>query len=84
MKKILLVIVSASLFALGAAYAKEVRDWKDLEEVHKHVNEALHEMERAQKANHYDMGGHATKAEEALRQAERELHEAIESAKREK
>jgi len=84
MKKILLVVASASLFAFGSAYAKDVRDWKDLEQVHKHVNEALHEMERAQKANHYDMGGHATKAEEALRQAERELHEAVESAKREK
>ena len=84
MKKILLVLVGASLFAFGFAYGKEVRDWKDLEEVHKHVDEAIHEMERAQKANHYDMGGHATKAEEALRHAERELHEAIESAKKEK
>lgn len=63
------------------AYAEKIHDGKDLEKVHEHVNEAIHEMERAQKANHYDMGGHAAKAEEELRHVERELHEAIESAK---
>lgn len=81
MKNILFVIFGVSMLSFGSAYAKEVRDWKDLEKVHEHVKEAIHEMERAQKANHYDMGGHAAKAEEALRHAERELHEAIESAK---
>jgi hypothetical protein len=84
MKKILFVIFSASMLSVSSAYANEVRDWKDLEKVHEHINEAIHEMERAQKANHYDMGGHAAKAEEALRHAEHELHEAIESSKREK
>lgn len=84
MKKILFVILGVSALSFSSAYADKVRDWKDLEEVHKHVNEALHEMERAQKANHYDMGGHAAKAEEELRQVERELHEAIESVKKDK
>jgi len=72
------------MLSFSSAYAEKVRDWKDLEKVHEHVNEAIHEMERAQKANHYDMGGHASKAEEELRHAERELHEAIEAAKAEK
>jgi hypothetical protein len=55
-----------------------------LDKVHNHVQEAIKEMERARAANHYDMDGHGAKAEEAMRQAERELHEAVESAKRAK
>ena len=81
MKSILFAIFGLSLLAAGSVYAKEVRDWKDLEKTHKHVQEAIHEMERAQKANHYDMGGHAAKAEKDLRDAEHELHEAVEAAK---
>jgi hypothetical protein len=38
-------------------------------------------MERARAANHYDMAGHGVKAEEHLRAAERELHDAVEAAK---
>jgi hypothetical protein len=68
-------------FAAGIALADKVRDWHDLEEVHAHVTEAIHEMERARAANHYDMAGHGAKAEEHLRQAEHELHEAIEASK---
>jgi len=49
--------------------------------VHGHVVEAIHEMERARAANHYDMAGHGVKAEELLHGAERELHEAIEASK---
>ena len=84
MKTILFAIVGVSLLAASSVYAKEVHDWKDLEKTHKHVQEAIHEMERAQKANHYDMGGHAAKAEKALREAEHELHDTVESAKSEK
>ncbi len=81
MKSIVYLTLGFSLLAASSVYAREVRDWRDLEETHKHVQEAIHEMERAQKANHYDMGGHAAKAEQALREAERELHEAVEAAK---
>jgi hypothetical protein len=83
MKKTLVVtIVSACLsFAGGAALAERVHDWHDIDEVHNHVVEAIHEMERARAANHYDMAGHGAKAEEHLRAAERELHESIESAR---
>jgi len=68
-------------FVSGAAFAERVWDWHDLEAVHKHVQEAIHEMERARAANHYDMGGHGVRAEEHLRAAEHELHDAIESAR---
>ncbi|HXP46868.1 MAG TPA: hypothetical protein VN810_06290 [Terriglobales bacterium] len=82
MKRAIAIAVLALSFVAGAAFGDRVRDWHDLEAVHKHVQEAIHEMERARAANHYDMDGHGVKAEEHLRQAEHELHEAIESAKR--
>jgi hypothetical protein len=73
--------VSLLTFAAGAAVADKVRDWHDLDKVHAHVLESIHEMERARAANHYDMAGHGAKAEELLRQTERELHEAVEAAR---
>jgi len=69
-------------FLAGAAFADRVRDWRDIEAVHDHVLAAIHDMERARAANHYDMDGHGVKAEEHLRAAERELHESIEWAHR--
>ncbi len=82
MKKILQMgAVIGLAFASGAVLADKVHDWHDLEKVHVHVQEAIHEMERARAANHYDMAGHGAKAEELLHQTERELHEAVEAAK---
>jgi len=81
MKKIVAILGLCLAFVAGAAFADKVRDWHDLDAVHKHVTEAIQEMERAQKANHYDMSGHAVKAEAHLRDADRELNLAIESAK---
>ncbi|MFZ0481036.1 MAG: hypothetical protein WAL71_17995 [Terriglobales bacterium] len=66
-------------FVAGIAVAEKVHDWADLEGAHNHVMEAMKQMDRARAANHYDMGGHGAKAEEHLRAAEHELHDAIES-----
>jgi hypothetical protein len=68
-------------FVAGIAVADRVRDWRELDEVHNHVLEAIHEMEIARAANHYDMAGHGAKAEEDLRKAEHELHDAIDAAR---
>jgi hypothetical protein len=81
MKKALAVVTLALSFVAGAALSGQVRDWRDLDAVHRHVVEAIHEMERARAANHYDMEGHGIKAEEHLRAAERELALAIDAAK---
>ncbi len=81
MRKTVLAVTAGLALASGLACADPVRDWHDLDKVHNHVVEAIHEMERARAANHYDMAGHGAKAEELLRQAERELHEAVEAAK---
>jgi hypothetical protein len=82
-KKSLLIGLTGILIGTTGtwALADPVRDWRDLEKVHAHVMEAIHEMERARAANHYDMAGHGAKAEELLRQAERELHESVQAAR---
>jgi hypothetical protein len=81
MRKALAVSALALSFVAGAALSAQVRDWHDLDAVHKHVTESIHEMEHARAANHYDMEGHGAKAEEHLRAAERELGLAIDAAK---
>jgi len=82
MKKLFLTVMVALSLAAGTAFGEKVRDWKDLHKVHEHIKEAIHEMERARAMNHYDMAGHGAKAEELLRQAEKELHEAVEASKK--
>jgi hypothetical protein len=82
MKRLLAVSALALSFVAGAAVSAQVRDWHDLDGVHKHVVESIHEMERARAANHYDMDGHGAKAEEHLRAAEHELAMAIDAARR--
>jgi len=82
MKRTLIAGAICLSFLAGAAFADRVRDWRDIEDVHDHIVAAIHDMERARAANHYDMDGHGVKAEEHLRAAERELHESIEWAHR--
>jgi hypothetical protein len=81
MKKVFAVCALALAFLAGAVVSAQVRDWHDLDGIHKHVIESIHEMERARAANHYDMQGHGVKAEEHLRAAEHELDLAIRSAR---
>jgi hypothetical protein len=79
------LVIAASVLTLASGLAlAQVRDWRDLERVHKHIVESIHELERARAANHYDMQGHGVKAEQLLRDAEKELHEAVEAAKEHK
>jgi len=81
-KTIAVAVLSVCLsFAAGIAVADRVRDWHDLEAAQHHVQEAIHEMDHARAANHYDMAGHGAKAEEHLHAAEHELHESIEAAR---
>jgi hypothetical protein len=82
MKKVLAISALALSFAAGAVVSAQVRDWHDLDEVHKHVIEAIHEMDRARAANHYDMDGHGARAEEHLHAAEHELDMAVNAARR--
>jgi hypothetical protein len=79
-KRILVVVAFCLTFVAGAAFSY-VRDWHDLDNVHKHIIEAMHEMDHARAANHYDMAGHGKKAEEFLHSAEHELGLAVEAAR---
>jgi hypothetical protein len=84
-KAIAVAVFSVCLsFAAGIAVAGRIHDWHDLDAVHNHVREAIHELDNARAANHYDMSGHGAKAEEHLHAAERELHEAIETMRAER
>jgi len=83
-KKTVLVALAGLSIGAGAVVLAAVKDWHDLDNVHEHVVEAIHEMDRARAANHYDMAGHGAKAEQLLHETEKELHEAIEAAKAEK
>ena len=81
MKRVFFTVALASAFAAGAVLSAQVHDWHDLDDVHKHVVESIHEMDRARAANHYDMMGHGAKAEEHLHAAERELGLAVDASK---
>ena len=81
MRKPLLIAAVGLSFIAGAVLAREVHDWHDLDNVHKHVAESIQEMEKARAANHYDMQGHGAKAEEHLRAAEHELQLAVDAAR---
>jgi hypothetical protein len=81
MKRFTWAVALVLAFAAGAAVSAQVRDWHDLDNVHKHIIEAIHEMEHARAANHYDMRGHGAKAEEHLRAAEHELDLAVQDAR---
>ena len=83
MKKTHVVLAVILSFAAGVALSAPVRDWHDLDAVHNHVVESIHEMDRARAANHYDMEGHGAKAVEHLHAAEHELGLAVESARKE-
>ena len=84
MKKSLLAAVIGVTLIGGTAFAKKVKDWRDLDRAHNQLKQVINEMERARAANHYDMAGHGAKAEDLARQAERELAAAVEAAKNEK
>ena len=79
-KSLYLVLAMTVAFASGAYTMAQVRDWHDVEKVHQHVIEAMHELEHLQQANGYNMGGHAARADQLLHQAEHELDVAVQYA----
>jgi len=78
------VLLSA---ALAAAVAVSFSSFAGPEAGHPHIiaaresaEKAISELKTAQKANEYDMGGHAKKAEELLEQAIAEMKQAAKAA----
>ncbi len=74
MKRMLLLsLASLALATPALAKGKGHDKHTNITAAHKAVEMALHKMEAAQKANEYDLGGHAQKAKELLKQAQDEL-----------
>lgn len=79
MKKIILAAVLGALLGAGVvAYAHPKHP--NLNEAHNLVLKAIAKLDAAQKANEYDLGGHAAKAKDLLAQAEGEIRQAKEEA----
>jgi len=78
MKKIILAAVLGALLGAGAVYAAGKHP--NLNEAHNLVLKAIDKLDAAQKANEYDLGGHAAKAKDLLAQAEGEIKQAKEAA----
>ncbi len=78
-RRSLFVLVAAVLFATGVAVAKEHKH-PNLTAAHEHLKLALTKITEAQKANEFDMGGHAAKAKTLIEEADRELEQAKDTA----
>jgi hypothetical protein len=85
MKKMMLTGLLGTMLLAGGAFAKPVRNVSAV----RHPNiaaaqrlsvQAYEKIVAAQKANEYDLGGHAQKAKELLEQVNAELKEAAEAS----
>ena len=88
MRRLIPAIVLAVVFAAGTMVFAEGKGGghhhPNLQAAHKLLGEALEKINAAQKANEYDMDGHAAKAKELLEQAQGELKQAAEAAEKNK
>ena len=90
MRKIILSVILGALLlsSVGAAYADvpemnvNPRRHPDIAAAQRLSRQAHGKISRAQKANRYDMEGHAQKAKELLDQANEELKLAAQAANR--
>ncbi len=85
MKKMILSSVLGTVLLAGAAFAKPVTNVSavrhpNIAAAQRLSRAAYDKIVAAQKANEYDMNGHAQKAKELLEQVNAELKEAAEAA----
>jgi hypothetical protein len=83
MKKIWIAGMGAVLVA-GLVVAGPLKGHPNLKKAHNKIKAAQADLVAAQRANEYDLGGHAAKAEQLLAQAEQEITQAAEVANRKK
>jgi hypothetical protein len=72
--------IAAPLGLAVAEQSKKVKGHPNLAAAQKLAAQAYDKLEAAQKANEYDLGGHAAKAKELLKQANAEILQAAEAA----
>lgn len=86
MKKLVAVVVLGAGLVAGVAFAKDPArnvsavKHPNIAAAQKHIDAAFEKLEAAQKANEYDMEGHAQKAKDLLKQASDECKLAAEAA----
>ncbi len=80
MKKTLATFTGIALLAGMAFAAPPFPRHPNLRAAHNHLAIAMEKITAAQKANEFDMGGHAHKAKELIEQAQKELVAAAEAA----
>ena len=79
MKKLIITATLGALLVAGVtAFAHPKHP--NIHAAHELVQKALTRIDAAQKANEFDLGGHAAKAKDLLVQAEGELKQAAEEA----
>lgn len=83
MQKIILALTLGALLGAGAVAYAGARH-PNLNEAHNLVLKAINKLDAAQKANEFDLSGHAAKAKDLLTQAEGEIKQAKEEASEKK
>lgn len=79
MKKLILAVVLGAVVG-GGITAIAAPKHQNIVNAHDAIVKALSRIDDAQKANEFDLGGHAAKAKDLLDQAEPELKQAAEAA----
>lgn len=79
MKKIIVAALMGALIGVSAMALAHPKH-PNLAAAHELVVKAIEKIDAAQKANDFDMAGHAAKAKDLLTQAEGELKQAAEEA----
>ena len=81
MNRLMLGVCTAFALASSGASAKgAVAGHPNLKAAHQHIKQAIEKVTAAQKANEFDMEGHAAKAKDLMEQAEKEIAQAAEAA----
>ncbi len=81
MNRFIVGICAAFALASGVALAKgPMAGHPNLKAAQGHLKAAYEKITAAQKANEYDMEGHAAKAKDLIEQADKELAQAAEKA----
>jgi hypothetical protein len=74
------VAVIMSVVLASSAFAVHAVRHPNLARAHRELKTAIASISAAQRANEYQLGGHAARAKELLEQAEAELRQAVEEA----
>ena len=82
MKKLAVTATLTALLLISTASADRGHRHPNLARAQHDVDAAIVSVTAAQRANEFDLGGHASKAKALLEEAKAELHEAAQAADR--